>query len=359
MGSMSRYVTFGEIMVRLQTPGYQRFQQAMPGRLDVTFAGAEASVAASIAYLGGEAAFVTALPRHAIADACIANLRSLGVETRHILRTEQGRLGLYFVEAGVNQRPGNVIYDRAGSSVAMTPPDAYNWDEILAGADWFLVSGITPAISRNAADVTHVALHEAHARNMCVVCDMNYRSKLWDWEPGTTPRELAGRTMRALLPLVNIFIGGLEDAAQLLGICPEQGSRDPCLEVARKITAQFPRMTHVALTLRESISATHNNWGGMLYEAAADRGFYAPVKNGEYEPYQITDIVDRLGGGDAFTAGLLFALGTPELARPETAISFAAAAGCLAHSIAGDFNYSSRAEVEALMQGASSGRVNR
>lgn len=356
---MSRYVTFGEIMVRLQTPGYRRFQQAMPGRLDVTFAGAEASVAASIACLGGDAAFVTALPGDVIADACIANLRSLGVETRHILRTKQGRLGLYFVEAGVNQRPGNVIYDRAGSSVAMTPPDAYNWEAIFSTAEWFLISGITPAISRNAAEVTRVALNEALARNVRIACDMNFRSKLWDWEPGTSPRALAGRTMCEVLPLVNIFIGGMEDAAQMLGIGPQQGSRDPGLDVARQITAQFPRMTHVALTLRESISATHNNWGGMLYEAASDRGIYAPLKEGQYEPYQITHIVDRLGGGDAFTAGLLFALGTPELAGPETAISFAVAAGCLAHSIEGDFNYSSRAEVEALMQGASSGRVNR
>jgi 2-dehydro-3-deoxygluconokinase len=176
---MSRVVTFGEIMARLAAPGFKRFQQAMPGTLDVTFAGAEASIAASIAFLGGDAAFVTALPEHAIADACVANLRSLGVNTRHILRTPQGRLGLYFLETGANQRPGNVIYDREGSAIAITPATDYDWNAIFAGAEWFIVSGITPAISRNAADVTLIALREASQRGVKVAIDMNYRSKLW------------------------------------------------------------------------------------------------------------------------------------------------------------------------------------
>lgn len=172
---MSRVVTFGEIMARLATPGHRRFGQAMPGSLDVTFAGAEASVAGSIAYLGGEAAFVTALPDHALADACVAEVRSLGVDTRHILRTPDGRLGLYFLETGANQRPGNVIYDRAGSSVALTPADAYDWQAILEGAEWFVVSGITPAISRHAAEATATALREASRRGVKVAIDMNYR----------------------------------------------------------------------------------------------------------------------------------------------------------------------------------------
>lgn len=356
---MNRVVTFGEIMGRLAAPGFKRFQQAMPGSLEVTFAGAEASVAASLAYLGADAAFVTALPTHALADACIANLRSLGVDTRHILRTAHGRLGLYFLETGANQRPGNVIYDREGSAVALTPPGAYDWPAIFAGASWFLLSGITPAISRNAAEVSRVALREARARGLRVVCDLNFRSKLWQWEPPLKPRDLAARTLRELLSSVTFLVCGREDAAELLGIHPRPGTADPCLDVARQLVTQFPQLTHVAMTLREGISASHNNWGGMLYDAALDQAFYAPLAAGRYEPYAITDLVDRLGGGDAFTAGLLFALATLELAAPPAAIAFAVAASCLAHSIEGDFNYCTRAEIEALMNGAASGRVNR
>ena len=356
---MSRIVTFGEIMGRLAAPGFKRFQQAMPGMLEVTFAGAEATVAASIAFLGGEAAFVTALPQHAIADACVANLRGLGVDTRPILRTPTGRLGLYFLETGANQRAGNVIYDREGSSVALTLPEAYDWKSIFAGAEWFLISGITPAISRNAAAVALAAMREASRHGVRVACDMNFRSKLWQWEPGVKPRDLAARTMRELMPFVDLFIGGREDSSEMLGIRARDEAADPLLDVARQIVTQFPRITRVAMTLREGISATHNNWGGLLYEAALDQTFLAPLNQGRYEPFQITDIVDRLGGGDAFTAGLLFALTTPELAAPQTAVSFAVAAGCLAHSIEGDFNYSTRAEIEALMGGAASGRVNR
>lgn len=327
----------------------------MPGSLEVTFAGAEASVAVSLAYLGAEASFVTALPDHALGDACVANLRGLGVDTRHILRTSQGRLGLYFVEAGINQRPGNVIYDRADSSVALVPPDAYPWEEIFAGASWFHVSGITPAISRNGAAVTRAAMAEARARGLRISCDMNYRSKLWTWEPGVAPRELATRTMRDLLPFVDVFLGGREDAAALLGI----DAASPWPEAARAVAKQLPRLSHVAMTLRESVSAAHHHWGGMLYDAARDEAFFAPVKDGQFEPYPITQIVDRLGGGDAFAAGLIFALLMPGLSEPQTAVSFATAASALAHSIAGDFNYSTRAEIEALMAGAAPGRVQR
>lgn len=356
---MSRIVTFGEIMGRLTAPGFKRFQQTMPGTLDVTFAGAEASIAASIAHLGCDVSFVTALPDHAIADACVANLRATNVETRHIIRTPHGRLGLYFLETGANQRSGNVIYDREGSSVAITPSSAYNWPAILEGADWFIISGITPSISRNAAEVSLAAVREASQRGVKVACDMNYRSKLWQWEPPLAPRELATRTMREMMPFVDLFIGGREDAAEMLGI-PDMGASPAALiNVARQVVTKFTRIRHVALTLREGISATHNNFGGLLYDAATDNIFFAPLKWGHYMPYPITDIVDRLGTGDAFTAGLIFALITPELATPSTAVSFATAAGCLAHSIDGDFNYTSQAEIEALMNGDASGRVNR
>jgi 2-dehydro-3-deoxygluconokinase len=356
---MSRVVTFGEIMGRLATPGFQRFAQAMPGAVEITFAGAEATVAVSIAQLGGNAAFVTALPSHAIADACVANLRGLGVDTSHIVRTADGRLGLYFLEKGASQRPYNVLYDREGSAVAITPPGAYDWNAIFQGASWFHITGITPALSRNAAVVTRTAMAEAAKRGLPVSMDVNFRSKLWNWDPPRQPRELAAQTIRELLPHVNVFLGGLDDAGQMLDIRPPENSHDPVLEVARRICSAFPNITHVAMSLRESLSATHNLWGGALYDAALDRSFRAPIKHGEYEPFAITDIVDRLGAGDAFAAGLIYALGTPELAPPSTAISFAVAAGCLAHSIEGDFNYCSRDEIEALMGGSAPGRVRR
>ncbi|HEY6167007.1 MAG TPA: sugar kinase [Verrucomicrobiae bacterium] len=349
---MSRIVAFGEIMGRIAPPGFKRFAQAMPGMVEMTFAGAEASAAASLAQLGADAAFVTALPQHEIADACVASLRAMGVDTRHILRVPEGRLGLYFLETGANQRAGQVIYDREGSSVAITPASAYDWNAIFHDAEWFVISGITPAIARNAADVTRTAMHEASRLGVKIACDMNYRSKLWRWEPALPPRELATRTMRELLPLVDLFIGGREDAEAVLGL-----SGDTSLEkLASEITVQFPRVQQVAMTLREGNSATETGFGGVLHDAAAGAVCFAPAPD---RLHSISAIVDRLGAGDAFTAGLIFALITPELRPSQTAISFAAAAGCLAHSIEGDFNRVTRAEIEALMRGASGSRVHR
>ena len=253
---MSRIVTFGEIMARLATPGFKRFQQTMPGTLEVTFAGAEASIAASIAYLGGDASFATALPDNGLADACVADLRSMGVCTRNILRTAGGRLGLYFLETGANQRPGVVIYDREGSFVAITPPSTYDWSAIFEGAEWFVISGITPAISRNATEVTRTALREASARGIKVACDMNYRRKLWQWDPTHEPRALATRMMRELMPLVDLFIGGREDASEILGIPDAGSSADALASVAQQIAAMYPRIRHVAMTRRENHSAT-------------------------------------------------------------------------------------------------------
>ena len=349
---MSRIVTFGEIMGRLSAPGFKRFAQAMPGSLDVIFAGAEASIAGSIALLGGNASFVTALPKHPIADACVASLRSIGVDTRHILRTSEGRLGLYFLETGTNQRPANVIYDREGSSIAITPPQAYHWEAILKGADWLVVSGITPALSRNAANVTFSAMQTASQMGVRVLIDVNYRSKLWSWEPSIPPRELATRTLKEMLPLVDLFVGGREDLEALRGAQTNVSLEELVLEFAR----DFPRVQHVAMSLRESVSASHNNFGGMLFDKASHTFHYAPHKE---RFYPITHIVDRLGTGDAFTAGLLHALTSPDLAAPQTAIAFATAAGCLAHSIEGDCNFSTRSEVEALMNGDSAGRIRR
>ncbi len=343
---MSRVVTFGEVMLRLATPGFARFQQAMPGSLNTSFAGAEASIAVSLAYLGINAAFVTALPFNAIADACIADLRSLGVETKHILRTHEGRVGCFFLEHGANQRGGNVIYDRDGSSVAITPPSAYDWDAIFAGCEWFVISGITPAISRNAAEVALIAVQEAARRKIKVVCDMNYRTKLWHWAPPLSARDLATRTMKTLLPFVHVFVGGISDATAMLGI----EHSDDLHALAKQIVAQFPNLTHAAFTLRDGSTSAAQCFSGAIYEAATDTLHTAPR-------YTITQIIDRLGAGDAFTAGLIFSF--LQNSDPQTAISFATAAGCLAHSIEGDYNYSTRSEIETLMQGDGGGRVSR
>ncbi|HEX2748330.1 MAG TPA: sugar kinase [Verrucomicrobiales bacterium] len=350
---MSRIITLGEIMGRLTAPGSKRLVQAMPGTLDVTFAGAEANVAVSIAMLGGEAAFVTALPDHAVADAVVANLHSAGVDTRLILRTAEGRLGLFYHEAGINQRSGNVIYDRTGSSMAITPPEAYDWQAVFAGAGWLHLSGITPAISATAADVALRAAKEAAERGLPVSCDMNFRSKLWQWDRSLPPAQLAARTMQQLLPFVTVFLGGREDAALLLDIQEEDFAA-----MARRIVAKWPRLTHVATTMRNT-AGVNQLWSGSLYDAAKDRCFFAPLNGGQPEPYLIASVVDRLGTGDAFAAGLIHALTTPELSPPQTALEFAVAASCLAHSIEGDFNFTTRAEVEALMRGDGGGRVNR
>ncbi len=352
---MSRIVTFGEIMGRLAPEGFLRLRQCLPGTLQVTFAGAEANVAVSIALLGGESAFVTALPRNAVADACVANLRALGVDTSRILRTDTGRLGLFFLETGANQRPGNVIYDRAGSAISQVPAEAYDWPSVFREAHWFHITGITPALSRVSAEAALAAVKEARAHGLQISCDLNFRSKLWRWDPDLGPKELAGRTMRGILPYVDMVVANEEDAEEVLGIRARdtdvQSGRlaaEQYPEVAREIARRFPNVARVAFTLRESVSASHNNWGAMLYERSRDAAFFAPVREGRYAPYAIRDIVDRVGAGDAFAAALIFALTTPELSAPETAVSFAAAASCLAHSIAGDFNYVSRGEVEGF-----------
>lgn len=363
---MNKIVTFGEIMGRLAPEGFLRLPQVLPGRLEFTFGGAEANVAASIARLGGRAAYVTALPENPLGEACEAFLRSLGVDTRGVVWKKNARFGLYFVETGANQRPGNVVYDRAESALATTPPDAYAWPEIFRDAAWLHVSGITPAVSECAARATLDAIRAASKAGLSVSCDLNFRKKLWNWEATLPPRELAEKTLRGILPYVDLVIANEEDAADVLGIHPENtdvesGRLDIANypRVAAEIARQFEKVSRVAITLRESISASHNNWGAMLYDAETETACFAPMKAGVYRPYEIRNMVDRVGGGDSFAAGLIFALCTPELRDPETAVAFAAAASCLAHSIKGDVNYTSRREVETLMGGSGSGRVVR
>ena len=363
---MPGFITFGEIMMRMAPPGFLRLPQSLPGSLDVTFAGAEANVAASLAMLGEGVGFVTALPNNPLADTCVATLRGLGVETSGIVRSEDGRLGIYFVEAGANQRPSRVTYDREGSSISLTPSDAYNWPSLLNGAHSLHVSGITPALSQMAAEATLAAVKAAQALGVRVSCDLNYRAKLWNWRPGTDRKQLAAETMAQILPHVDVLIANEADCGDVLGIhagdsSVESGNVevDAYPDVARQVAAQFPNLKLIATTLRESISASHNNWGAMLFDLSSDAAHFAPQMGEKYEPYQIRNIVDRVGGGDAFAAGLLFALNHDDYPTNADALNFAAASSCLAHSVLGDFNFSSRAEVDALVGGSGSGRVVR
>lgn len=362
---MKAVVTFGEIMGRLASPANLRLRQTR--NLEVTYAGAEASVAASICNFGGRARYVTALPKHLLAEATMDSVRSVGIDTQYVLRTDQGRLGLYFLETGANQRPSNVIYDRADSAIAITPADQYDWDGIFDGAQWLHLSGITPALSKNAAEATLVAAQKAKAAGASVSIDLNFRGKLWKWDSSKASRELAQATMRNILPFIDVVIGNEEDCHDVLGIQAgdtdvHSGTLDTSRypDVARQVIKQFPNVSKVAITLRESLSANHNNWGAILYEAASDTPFFAPLDDeGNYSSYRIKNIVDRVGGGDSFAGGLIFALTTPELSDSQTAVRYAVAASCLKHSIKGDFNYSTRSEVEALMKGSGSGRVVR
>jgi 2-dehydro-3-deoxygluconokinase len=364
---MNKVVTFGEIMARMNTKLFLRFRQALPGELEVSFAGAEANVAASIALLGGKAAFVSALPDHAIADACLGSLQNIGVDTTGVKRTKKGRLGLYFVEAGANQRPSNVVYDRDYSSISLLSAQDYDWPAILAGASWFHTTGITPSLSKAASEATLAAVSAAKRSGLTVSCDLNFRKKLWNWESGTDARTLAGRVMRTILPYVDVLVANEEDAHDVLGIeCGASNLDSGVLdiqrypEVARKIAAEFPNIKKIAITLRESISASHNNWGAMLYDVPTGTASFAPMSGGEYRPYPIVNIVDRIGGGDSFAAALIYALMDSDLGASDAdAAAFAAAASCLCHSIHGDFNFSTRQEVMALMGGKASGRINR
>jgi 2-dehydro-3-deoxygluconokinase len=363
---MNKIITFGEIMVRLAPPGNLRFIQSMPGTLETTFAGSEANVAVSLSMLGAETAFVSALPDNPIGQACINVLKGLGVDTSHVIQTEIGRMGIYFLETGANQRPSNVIYDRAGSSISLTGADKYPWKDIFKDSNWFHVSGITPAISRVAAEAALAAVESAKKAGVTVSCDLNFRKKLWRWDSALAPRDLSEKTMRNILPYVDVVIANEQDCADVLGIKAgdsdvEAGKlqRDRYPDVARQIVKQFPNVGKVAITLRESLSATHNNWGAMLYCAKMDKPYFAPMQDNVYTPYQIKSIVDRVGGGDAFAAGLIYALTNEDFKEPQAALDFAVAASCLAHSIKGDFNFSTRQEVEKLMKGSGSGRVSR
>jgi 2-dehydro-3-deoxygluconokinase len=361
------FLGFGEIMARIAPPSGLRWRQALPGAVQVTWGGGEANVCASLALLGQKARYLTALPRTPITESIAATLAGLGVDTNHILWRKDGRLGLYFVEAGANQRGSTVVYDRSHSAISLAEASEFSFADALADVHWLHLSGITPAISAAACRANLALAKQAKQAGVTISCDLNFRKKLWNWAAGKSPSALAREQMSELLPLVDLVIANEEDAADVLGIHAKgtdvsAGKIDAkaYAGVAEQIIERFPNVQHAAITLRESISANHNNWGAMLYVAAGREAFFAPLADqGQYQPYEIRDIVDRVGAGDSFAAGLLYALNSEDFAKPDRAIAFAVAASCLKHSIQGDFNYVSRDEVVALMGGNASGRVQR
>ncbi len=343
---MKTIVTFGEIMLRLAPPGFQRFVQAHS--FDVTFGGGEANVAVSCANYGLPVEYVTRLPANDIGDACLAFVRSAGVGVRHVIRGGE-RLGLYYLETGAAQRGSKVIYDRAGSALATIQPGMIDWPMVLAGVGWFHWTGITPAISEGAAAVCLEAVKAAKSLGVTVSCDLNYRNKLWKWG------KKAGEVMPELVRYTDVAIGNEEDADKVFGIrAPEADvtggkvAADAYVSVCEQLKERFPNLQTIAVTLRGSLSASHNTWGGLLWRDG--QVYVAPT-------YDITQIVDRVGGGDSFMGGLIYGLLT--YANPQDTINFAVAASCLKHSIPGDFNLVTVVEVEKLMSGDASGRVSR
>lgn len=340
-----RVVTFGEIMLRLKSPGAERLFQSPV--LEATLGGGEANVAVSLANFGLDAAFATVLPDNDIADACIGELRRFNVDTSLIARGA-GRVGIYFLESGANQRASKVIYDRAGSAIAIAEPGTIDWKNAFDGATWFHITGITPALSASAAELSMEAVKTAKDMGITVSCDFNYRGKLWKY--GRSAIEV----MSGLVRHVDIGIANEEDCQKSLGIEldieVEQGKLDKSgYEVlASKVLDRFPNLKMIAITLRESKSADHNGWSACLH----DRKEFHVSRH-----YDITDIVDRVGGGDSFAAGLIYGLMT-EMGNQE-ALEFAVAASCLKHSIMGDFNRVSVSEAEKLAGGDVSGRVQR
>ena len=346
---MARIITFGEIMLRLSTPGYLRFSQAR--QFDATFGGGEANVAVSLANYGMDAQFVTRFPENDIARCCIRDLHSYGVKTDFCIFGGD-RLGIYFLETGAVARPSKVVYDRAHSSISTIQVGMIDWDKVFEGADWFHWTGITPALSQGAADVCLEAIKAANRLGVKVSCDLNYRKNLWKYG------KKAGEVMPALVEGCDIILGNEEDADKVFGIKPEgfdvtatAGTIDQkrFQSVGEQLMARFPKAKKVIITLRGSINANHNTWGGVLWDGK--QLFQSPR-------YDITHIVDRVGGGDSFMGGLIYGLLTwPE--DDQKALNFAVAASCLKHTIFGDFNQVTVAEVENLMKGDGSGRVSR
>jgi len=338
-----RVITFGEIMLRLAPEGYYRFLQAES--YGATYGGGEANVAVSLANFGLDAAFVTKLPTHEIGQAGVNSLRRYGVDTSFIARGG-ARVGIYFLEKGASQRPSKVIYDRAGSSIATATKEDFDWNKIFEGADWFHFTGITPALGDNVAEICLEACKAAKERNITISCDLNYRNKLWS-------KEKAGQVMGELCKYVDVLIANEEDASDVFGIkaantdvTAGKVNHEGYKDVAKQLVDRF-NFSKVAITLRGSISANDNNWAAMLYDG---KDYY-------FSKNYLIHIVDRVGGGDSFGAGLIYSCLNDY--APQDAIEFAVAASCLKHSIEGDFNMVTVDEVKKLAGGDGSGRVQR
>lgn len=346
---MKKVVTFGEIMLRLATPGYLRFTQA--GEFTATFGGGEANVAVSLANYGIPTDFVTRLPENDIAKACVMDLRKYGVGTSNIIYGGD-RVGIYFLETGAVARASKVVYDRANSAVSEIKPGMVDWEKVFEGAQWFHWTGITPALSQGAADACLEAIRVANKMGITVSCDLNYRKNLWKYG------KKASEVMPALVEGCDVILGNEEDAEKVFGIKPEgfdvtatagEVNAQEFESVCTQMMKRFPRAKKVIITLRGSINANHNTWGGVLYDGSK---LFASRR------YDITHIVDRVGGGDSFMGGLIYGLIT-YTGDDQKALEFAVAASCLKHTIYGDFNMVSVDEVEKLMGGDASGRVSR
>lgn len=340
-----RVVTFGEIMIRLKAPGRERFFQSPA--LEATFGGGEANVAVSLANYGMDAAFVTVLPENILGDCCIRELRGFSVDTSKI-RRGQGRMGIYFLEAGANQLPSKVVYDRSYSAISQAKPGDIDWDDAFEGAEWFHITGITPAISASAMELSLESVKAAKRKGLTVSCDFNYRKKLWKYG------KRAPEVMNELVKYVDVGIANEEDCQKSLGIHADVDVETGKLEsekykaLSDAVLKAFPNLQMIGITLRESVSADHNNWSACLNDR---QDFYLSRK------YEIRDIIDRVGGGDSFSGGLIYGLNKYD--NKQDALEFAVSASCLKHSISGDLNRVEVSDVEKLMGGDTSGRVQR
>ena len=340
-----KVLTFGEIMLRLKAPGHERFFQSP--MLEATFGGGEANVAISLANYGMDAEFLTVLPKNDIAECCIRELRYFGVDTKKIVRSE-GRMGIYYLEGGANQLPSKVVYDRAYSSIALAKPGDIDWDKAFEGVDWFHITGITPAISESAMELSLESVKEAKKRSITVSCDLNYRKNLWKYG------KKASEVMRELAKYVDVAIANEEDVQKSLEITVDVNVESGELDrkkyraLGNKVLEAYPNMKCIAITLRESHSADWNGWAACLNDG---KDFYVSKK------YEIRDIIDRVGGGDSFAGGLIYGLNNYE--DKQSALEFAVAASCLKHSVIGDFNRVGVSDVEKLMGGDGTGRVQR
>lgn len=342
---MEKYITFGEIMLRLKPTGFERFFQSP--LLEATFGGGEANVAVGLARFGLHTIYVSVIPDNPIGEACIGELRRQGIDTSFIVRKGE-RLGIYFIEAGANQRPSVVVYDRSHSAIATAGLGDIDWDDVFQDARWFHISGITPAISSTAAELSLESVKKARKKNITVSCDLNFRKNLWKY--GKSAPEIMGE----IIKYADIAIGNEEDCQKSLGIKididVESGElpAEQYKKMTRKVLNTYPNIKKVAITLRESYSADHNGWSAVLDNR---KEFFLSKK------YEIRDIVDRVGGGDAFAAGLIYGLN--HLSSDQEALEFAVAASCLKHSIPGDLPLLTVGEVNKLVAGSGSGRVQR